>query len=203
MSTLVERFEAELKQIKHPVIKEFAVYVLGKAPQYLPLVPSSSTAKYHPPQSNVEPGGLLNHMAATVEFGLTFGRAFDLHADEQDAVTAACLLHDMLKYSDFERGVEVKQKYTTKTHDYDSAIFVHKAAKMWKEETGKDVPLLSVITGAIAWHMGRWTIRKNPAHTIKKFPEDYSKAEIVVHLADMAAANKNVHMLNVDVSLVG
>lgn len=195
---ILETFQAELNQIENKGIREFTEYVLQSAPQYFSLVPSSSTKKYHPPQSNQEPGGLHNHLRATVEFGATLCRAFNLEKDMKDAVLAACLLHDVVKYSDYEQGIEIKQRYTTKTHDYDGAMYVYKAAGKYKDETGKDVPLIQTITAAIAWHMGRWTVRKNPAHVVKRFPEDYDTPELIVHLADMCSANKNVHMLNID-----
>ena len=200
---IIGLIEAELKQIKNVTIQEFVAFTMQKAPAYLALVPSSSTAKYHPPQSNKEPGGLINHLRGTVVFGLRFSRAWGLSDDEQDAVVAACLMHDILKYSNFEKGVEIKQRYTTKTHDYDSALFVHKAALEFKAKTGEDVPLLSAITGAIAWHMGQWTKRANPQHAVKKFPEDYTPVELIVHLADMASSEPSVHILTLDESLVG
>lgn len=201
---IIDLIEAELKQIKNVTIQEFVAFTMKKAPAYLTQVPSSSTSKYHPEQSNREPGGLINHLRSTVVFGLRLGRAFSLSDDEQDAVVAACLMHDILKYSNFEKGVEIKQRHTTKTHDYDSALFVHKAALEFKAQTGEEVPMLSTITGAIAWHMGQWTKRANPAHAVKKFPEDYTWPEIIVHLADMASSDPSVHITTLDGSaLVG
>lgn len=190
--------EEELKQIKNPLIQEFVAYTLMKAPAYLTQVPSSSTGKYHPPQSRLEPYGLINHLRSTVSFGVRIGRAYGFENDDMDAIIAACLLHDILKYSDFEKGVEVKQKWTTKFHDWDSALFVHKVAQAFKEEKGEEVPMLSAITGGIAYHMGRWTARKNPAQKTKVFPDEYTPYEIVVHLADMCSSLPEVHMLNIE-----
>jgi len=195
---IIELVEAELKQIKNPLIQDFVAYTLMKAPAYLTQVASSSTSKYHPAQSNLEPYGLINHLRSTVSFGMRFGRAYGFEKDDMDAVIAACLLHDILKYSDYEKGVEVKQKFTGKFHDWDSALFVHKAAQEFKEEKGEEVPMLSAITGAIAHHMGIWTARRSPANRIKKFPDEYTPYEIVVHLADMASSNPDVHMLNIE-----
>ena len=195
---IIELVEAELLQIKNPLIQDFVAYTLERAPKYLTQVASSSTGKYHPAQSRLQPLGLINHMRSTVAFGVRLGRAYGFENDDMDAVIAACLLHDILKYSDFEKGVEVKQQHTTKFHDVCSAFFVHKAAQAFKEEKGEEVPMLSVITGSIAWHMGRWSIRKNPAHAVKKFPEEYTPHEIVVHLADMASSLPEVHMLNIE-----
>ena len=194
---IIELVEAELKQIKNPLIQDFVAYTLMKAPAYLTQVASSSTGKYHPPQSRLEPYGLLNHLRSTVSFGMTIGRAYGLENDDMDVVIAACLLHDILKYSDYETGVDVKQRHTGKHHDWSSALFVHKAALEFTAEKGEEVPMLSAITGGIAHHMGRWTTRKSPTNRIKKFPEEYTTYEIVVHLADMCSANPNVHMLNI------
>lgn len=195
---IIELVEAELKQIKNPLIQDFVAYTLMKAPAYLTQVASSSTGKYHPPQSRLQPLGLINHMRSTVAFGVRIGRAYGFENDDMDAVIAACLLHDILKYSDYEKGVEVQQKHTTKFHDRDGALFVYKAAQEFKEEKGEEVPMLAVITGSIAQHMGRWTVRKNPAHAVKKFPEEYTPYEIIVHLADMCSSLPEVHMLNIE-----
>ena len=199
----VELLEAELALIVNPTLREFATFTLERAPAYFTEVASSSTGKYHPEQSNRVPGGLINHTRATVVFALRLCRAYDVAGDEQDAVVVACLLHDLLKYSDVTKGAEVKQKHTTKTHDYDCALFVHKRAGDFTAATGKDVPQLSSVLGAIAWHMGRWTIRANPTHSLKKFPEEYTTHEIIVHLADMCSSEPAVSLPILDASLVG
>jgi HD superfamily phosphohydrolase YqeK len=195
---MIDFFKQEIDLIENVVIQNFTRYALERAPQYLALVPSSSTKKYHPPQSNEEPGGLLNHLKTTVSFGVMGCRMYNLDKDTKDAVIAACLLHDIVKYSDYEKGIEIKQKYTTKTHDYDGAMFLYKLAGKFKEETGQEVPLIDTILGAVAWHMGRWTVRKNPAHVVKRFPEDYEPHEIIVHFADMCAAHPDFHNLRLE-----
>lgn len=188
---MIDLFEQELAMIKNQEIKDFTCLVLEKAPPYFWEVPSSSTGKYHPPQSN-GPGGLVRHTRAVAFLGDALCNIYDIVGDERDAVIAACLLHDVVKY-----GME-KSKWTTKTHDYDGALYIHMLAK----QTGKDVPMLSTITGAVAWHMGRWTERKN-GHPLKKFPEDFSRAEELVHVADCLSSRKQMHLLHLEESFIG
>lgn len=54
----MQRLQPELDQIRDEQIMTFTRYVLEKAPTYFWTVPSSSSGKYHPPQSNGE-GGLF------------------------------------------------------------------------------------------------------------------------------------------------
>lgn len=203
MIEAVQALEKELNMIKNPTIREFTTFILTEAPAYLTEVPSSSSGKYHPPQSRVEPGGLISHLRATVVFANRLCRAYSIEKDDLDAVISACLLHDILKYSDFEKGPHVKLKHTTKYHDYDSALFVHLAATRYLTQSGTEVPWLKDITGCIAWHMGQWTKRKNPAHKVKKFPEEYSLLETIVHLADMCSSEPDVHLISLESSFVG
>ena len=143
-------------------------------------MPSSSTGKYHNKQSNGE-GGLLRHSKAVVYFASILCRAYGIEGKQKDIVTSACILHDIVKY-----GL-VMQKYTTKTHDKEGADFILNLGKDFKELPYDD--LLAICCG-VAYHMGQWTTHPKK----KRFPEDYTNTEVIVHLADMCSAGKEVSL---------
>ena len=104
----------------------------------------------------------------------------------KDCVLSACILHDIVKYG------EIKQPYTTKNHDHEGALFV----KRHGEAFGLDPETLTIITSCIAWHMGRWTDMTGRTKS-KAFPDEYSPAQMVTHLADVISAQKNVSLSHI------
>jgi len=175
----------ELCLIRDRAVREFTEHCLAEAPEYFWTVPSSSSGKYHPEQSNGE-GGLVRHTRAVVYFAIKLCDVFSATRLETDCVIAASILHDVLKY-----GLP-KQDHTTKNHDYEGAVWVreHGIAQ------GLDKRLLDLITGSIAWHMGRWTDLTG-RDVERKFPEEYGYIHLVVHLADVIAAQKNVRLSHI------
>lgn len=183
--TEIKRLQPELALIVDKKIKAFAEHVLTQAPAYFWTAPSSSTGKYHPPQSNGE-GGLVRHTKAVVYIAEKLCDVYRVTGMRRDCVVAACILHDVLKY-----GRE-KQTHTTKNHDYQGALFVHGLGVKFNVEN----EALSYITCCIAWHMGRWTDMTGRKVT-KAFPDGYLVEELIVHLADVMAAQKNVSLSHV------
>lgn len=182
----MQRLQPELDQISDKQIRDFTQYLLEKAPDYFWVVPSSSGGKYHPPQSNGE-GGLVRHTKAAVYFATKLCDVFSLTGLMKDQVICACILHDIVKYG------EIKQPFTTKTHDYEGALFVKKHG----ESFGLDSASLTTITSCIAWHMGKWT--DMTGRTVSKsFPEGFSPAQMVTHLADVISAQKNVNLSHIE-----
>jgi hypothetical protein len=181
----MKRLQTELNTIFDKRIRSFTEYVLIKAPAYFWTVPSSSTGKYHPEQSNGD-GGLVRHTQAVVYLALKLCDVFSITGREKDCVVSACILHDVLKYG------EVKGEHTTKDHDYQGALFVFKCG----QDFCLDIEMLKTITGCISWHMGRWTEMSCRIVT-QDFPLQYSRAQMVVHLADVISAQKNVRLTHI------
>jgi putative nucleotidyltransferase with HDIG domain len=181
----MQRLQPELNQIADKQIKAFTEHVLGKAPEYFWQVPSSSSGKYHPEQSNGE-GGLIRHTRATVYFAVKLCDVYSVTGTMKDCVISACILHDIVKYG------EPKQSHTTKNHDYEGALFVKKHG----EEFGLNTDALTTITSCIAWHMGRWTDMSG-RNKSKVFPGEYSTEQMITHLADVISAQKNVSLCHV------
>ncbi len=178
----MQRLRPELDLIVDSKIREFTEHVLKQAPEYFWTVPSSSSGKYHPEQSNGE-GGLVRHTRAAVYFAVKLCDVFNATGIMKDCIISACILHDIVKYG------EVKQTYTTKNHDHEGALFV----KRHGEEFELDAEVLKTITSSIAWHMGRWT--DMTGRTVAKvFPGGYDTAQMITHLADVISAQKNVSL---------
>lgn len=176
----------EVSLIQDEGIRSFTQYVLDRAPNYFWTVPSSSTGKYHPRQSNGI-GGLIRHVRSMVYFAGILCRAYSVEGKEKDIVISACILHDLLKYGD------PMQKHTTKTHDKEGADYVFKLGVSYCTEVEQPVVTKQTVLDickAIAYHMGQWTSDNRK----KMFPEEYTRTELIVHLADMVSAGNQVNL---------
>jgi hypothetical protein len=182
----LEILQSELEQIVDAKVRAFTLHVLTNAPLYFWEVPSSSTGKYHPVQSQGT-GGLVRHSQMVVYFATKLCDVYQVEGVTKDCVLSACLLHDLLKY-----GLP-KKEFTTKKHDYEGALFVNQLGT----DFGLDRRSLTLICDCIAWHMGRWTVMTGRTRT-RVFPTDYTPPLLVVHLADVMAAQKQVHLNCVD-----
>jgi putative nucleotidyltransferase with HDIG domain len=181
----MQRLQQELNQIADNKIRDFTQHVLKSAPEYFWTVPSSSSGKYHPEQSNGE-GGLVRHTRAVVYFAVKLCDVYSVIGTEKDCIISACILHDIVKYG------EVKLPHTTKNHDYEGAMFVKKLGEAYD----LDREALLIIVGCVAWHMGRWTDMTG-RNRAQKFPEDYTKPQMITHLADVISAQKNVALSHI------
>lgn len=181
----MQRLQAELEQITDKRIRDFTEYALRQAPEYFWSVPSSSSGKYHPEQSNGE-GGLVRHTRAVVYFAVKLCDVFSITGVEKDCIISACILHDIVKYG------EVKKDHTTKNHDYEGAMFVKRIGDAF----GLDRDHLDIIAGSVAWHMGKWTDMTGRKRA-QRFPDDYTVPQMVTHLADVISAQKNVSLTHI------
>ena len=179
----VDEFNAELNFIENQAIKDFTRYCLSNAPTYFFELPASSTGKYHPPDSNGV-GGLVRHTRATAYVVKELSPAFELNSFETDAAVSAAILHDLCKYG--MPGGE----HTTSDHDVTASIYVKKLSQRFTSG-GTEVPMLNEICLAIAYHFGNYTTQVD-SRPFKQFPEQYSKIEQIVHIADMVASRKEV-----------
>lgn len=184
-------FAEELSWITDVTIKEFTEFCLESAPDYFWEVPSASTGKHHPSWANGH-GGLVRHTKATAYIAKELTRAYDLNETETAAAISAALLHDIAKYG-LPGG-----KYTVNDHDRVGANYIVLLAKKF----GKSVPMLKELCSAIALHYGVWTKRPEGI-AIKKFPEEYTRIEQLVHVADMVTSRKEVRFTFLEANLVG
>lgn len=178
--TVREQLNTEISLISNVKLREFVFFVLGKLPNSFFEKPASSSGKYHPPQSNMY-SGLLNHSRMVVYLAKKLCEPFNLQQKDVDIVIAAAVLHDGLKY-----GL-IEQKHTTQTHAIDMAKFIKILGKSFPEISDE----ISVLSDAVLFHMGRWSIEHKEMPR-KKFPEEYSTVERIVHLADVVSTMPNI-----------
>lgn len=137
------------------------------------MVPTSSSGKYHPPESNITPMGLMVHniKACTIAKGLFsfFGITEQI---EKDIIIGAMLLHDSYKggWTDHWNGM-------VDEHGYIAASYL---AGLELEPEYIKRKLLS----AIRTHMSRWG-RPFSVVTEFLFPD---KINLIVALSDMIAS---------------
>lgn len=184
----MNRFEDELNLIKSPFIKDFTVFVLGKIDDTVWEKPSSSTGKYHPPQS-LGFEGLLRHTKAVCTIAKKLCDVYDLNETECDVVFSACILHDCLKY-----GLPTGSN-TDKNHAEIAAKFIEILSRN-KPNTQEESEQISAIVQAVKKHYGKWT-----TYTTLDFPEDFGKIEQVVHLADVVSAIREISFSHLEESI--
>ena len=164
-------------------------YLITFTPDYFWSIGASSTGRYHPAFSQNE-GGLVRHTKAVVMFAnelLRMAPYCELTVDEQDAIIAACIIHDTCKYGALDYD---KSEY--KNH----AFAASEAFKNYYEQYGKDYEVskevISNICHAVCTHMGHWAER----------PEERPSTIIdqCVHEADYIASRNFISIPNVEES---
>ena len=176
-------FKEELSLIKDEHVREFVTKVLDYVPDYNFTCASSSSGKYHPPEDRGRYGNFY-HTKKVVKWAHIFSRVYDLRDLDYDIVVAAALLHDMAK-----RGIgETPSKHTLPDHP---SLMLDPMADVFREYGKLDSKIFSRISRCVVYHYGRWTKRG-----YKKNVEDFDVLELLVHLADMAAAH--MHKVTLD-----
>jgi len=186
MTSIAETFfSQELGEMTDDSIRNFSTYVLDNAPKYFVLISASSTGKFHPRQSNQKPGGLVNHTRAVVYFIGILCRGYSIEGKAKDKIVASGCFHDIIKHS------QPMQKYSTSYHPKEGADFVYSLYKKYTADGGVVAEEDVVdICRAICHHSGKWTEEKYR----KKFPEEYTTPELILHLADLISAGKEVNL---------
>lgn len=170
---------AEIETIQDESLRLFVTKTILKAPEKYWLIPASSSGKYHPAQSLGE-GGLLRHILAALYFGREFCHAYSATEAEIDYVQAALILHDV-------------GKAIAEPHDI---VWATELRSMAKESFDTDA--VRVVIQAVRNHMGVWSTGSMQCQLDergpKRFPEDFSRVDQIVHLADFAASRKRVDL---------
>jgi HD superfamily phosphodiesterase len=129
-----------------------------------------------------------------VYFTYTLCRAYNIEGIEKDKIIAAAIFHDIVKYA------QPMQKHTTKTHDADGANFVYSLGKLYESEGNTiDQATVKSICKTMSHHMGRWQV----GDKAKRFPEEFTTPEIILHLSDMCSASKEVNLEFLQQNLIG
>lgn len=179
MLTEKEQLLEEISTITNDELKMFVNRAISKAPETFWTIPASSTGKHHPEQSNGE-GGLVRHILAGLYFIREICIPYAATAEEKDACIAAMILHDV-------------GKAIAEPHD-----IVWSTQLRWLAGACTEESLISKAIDGVRWHMGPWSTGATMCHYAERgpkvFPQDFSRIEQIVHLADYAASRKRVNM---------
>lgn len=166
-----------VESIESADIKKFVYEGFNMISEDFWMVPTSSSGRYHPPESNITPMGLMVHnvKSCTIAKGLFsfFGVTEQV---EKDIIIAAILLHDSYKggWSNDWDGMIPE-------HGYIAASYL---AKIELEPEYIKKKILS----CIETHMSRWA---RPFASVTKFvfPD---RLNLIVALSDMIASRRDI-----------
>lgn len=174
-------FNEMVEQITNETWKAGCKAMITKLPNYFWVVAASSSGKYHP-TCDLGAGGLVRHsvMVATTALDLVTAEIFvEDNVINKDMALIAGLFHDCLKQGTDCNG------HTVFNHPILAADFMAEELKNYIEE-----PYLSIITGAVRTHMGKWTTSKyDPDIMLEKPSTAFQK---LVHTADLMASKKYI-----------
>ncbi|MCK4818601.1 HD domain-containing protein [bacterium] len=138
--------------------------------------PTSSSGRYHPPESNIEPAGLLAHIVKALEVADGLFSYYGVKSEiDKDIVNAALLLHDSYKGGPTEKWSSMDPAHG-------------KFAKQFFKDIELDEYIKSIILDCIETHMSRW------ARPLKSSMAGYTptKLQRIVSLSDFIASRKKI-----------
>ena len=174
-----DKFKVELSYIKDERIRNSLVTMINKLPDYLFIVPASSTGKYHP-NFSLGDGGLLRHTKAAVRIAkelLDNPSLNNFNDHEKDLIIYSLTLHDGLK-----SGLK-KSEYTLFEHP----ILMSNYIKDNMDELELEDDEIELVCRCIETHMGPWT-KNYKGEEILEAPKD--KYQRFVHMCDYLASRK-------------
>ena len=168
----------EINSIVNEELRNFVHLAVKKIPEKFYEIAASSTGKHHPEQSQGT-GGLVRHVLAGLYFIRELCIPYGATEQEQDCCIAAMILHDV-------------GKAIAEPHD-----IVWTTELRWLAGKHSGWMVMEAING-VRWHMGPWSTGSTMCHNDEKgtkvFPNDFSRIEQIVHLADYAASRKRVNL---------
>lgn len=188
-----DAFSTELNYINDDKIRDSAVYLLEKLPDYFYTMPASTSGMHHPSFSLGE-GGLVRHTKAAVRIAVELFKnsafnTFELGEKTQDLIIVALLLHD-----GFKQGY-VADGHTAYDHPLIASHFVL--------ENITNLPMnkydVLQISRMIASHMGPWNVDKTGKIVL---PIPKNDDEKFVHLCDYLASRNLLNITFVDNEIV-
>lgn len=190
-------FAKEVNYIKNEHIKNMVIQTLNAAPEWLQVIPASSSGKYHP-EYGLGEGGLVRHIKAAVDIAHSLTRTgilntlpYNLQNIDvnyyEDVIYAALILHDCCKADD------TPQHQTIFEHPVIAANLFLKIATDYLNDN-PDFENIEIvkrcifrISDAISCHMGQWNTSK---YNDKVLPTPHDGISWFVHLCDYLASRK-------------
>ena len=183
MGELVEKL---IEELSHENMKSLVREVAEKVDLEETLcMPSSSSGKYHSGLTNGE-NGLFNHTMIGVLAAKRMARAYALDNHDAEVLTAAMILHDMLKYRLWNtetRSLCEFEEHTLKDHADDASRFLQDVVAH-DYKTVRDSTYILIMARIVGEHMGRWSKGADDW-----YGWDESRLSRIAHLADMVASD--------------
>ena len=173
---VVKDFFKRIEKIKTTEIRKFVYEALGKVSDDFWSAPTSSSGRYHPPESNIKPAGLLAHIVKALEIADGLFSYFGVtNQIDKDIVNAALLLHDCYK-----GGPTKKWESMDPAHG--------QIATQFFKDIELDEYIKSKILLCIRTHMNRFS---RPFSSIMEFimPD---KLQMIVSQSDFIASRKKI-----------
>ena len=176
-TTVLDDFFKLADSIKTPEIKKFVYEGFNMIADDFWLVPTSSSGRYHPPESNITPMGLMVHNIKVCAISKKLMRFFGVTEQiEKDIIIGAILLHDS-----FKGGWNKDWNAMVKEHGYIAVSYL--AELELEPEYIKSKLLLCIET-----HMSRWA-RPFSSVTSFLFP---NVMQLIVALSDMISSSSDI-----------
>lgn len=177
----IATFKQELSMISSHTVKQFAKECIASSPDYFfTACPSSSSGKYHP-KDELDGNGCVIHTKRVCRMIPEIAAAYDIMGSA-DLMLCAGILHDSVKQGEAHSG------HTVRNHPIlaaDRMAEIYKSRNDW----GFDRIAAKVIYMCIRFHMGKWGTGKSA-----KPLSDFSREEMTIHLADVAASRHFVRV---------
>ena len=178
-SEKVRLFKSELRMIRDPEIKKFVKKVFEYIPEHGFTTAASTSGKYHPKDERGHLGNVA-HSKKVVIWANIYAEAFEITDRLRlDILTASSILHDLGR-----RGLGKKASpHTLREH---ASIMTGPLEKA-QAEIKLDIRVFNSIKDCVRYHNGKWTEKE-----IRKSISEYTRLELIVHLADMAASKMHL-----------
>jgi len=178
-SEKLKLFKAELKMINSDEIRNFVKTVFEFIPEHGFTTPASTSGKHHPKDERGHLGNVA-HSKKVVRWAHIYAEAFSASDSLRlDILTASCVLHDLGR-----RGLgKTASPHTLREH---ASILTGPLEKA-QEKIKLDIRVFNSIKDCVRYHNGKWTEKE-----IRKPLSEYTRLELIVHLADMAASRMHL-----------
>ena len=175
--TIIEDLRKCVLRIEDEKIREFVDHALDDIPPMWWEIPSSPSMRYHPPENNLRPLGLVVHTIKAFHVAqelYTFYGITDDH--EKDIIRASVILHDIMKCEPNWNGTTVPD------HGLLAANWLR-----YREFDGLQ-STKDKILNCVALHNSRWTY---PARELARATTP-TKLERIVQMSDFIASRKTL-----------
>ena len=175
--TIIGDLKKCVNAIKDLEIREFVDFALDDISPMWWEIPSSPSLRYHPPENNLRPLGLVVHTIKAFHVAQELYNFYGITDElEKDIIRSSVILHDIMKCHPNWEGTTVPD------HSLLAANWLRA-----REFNGSDYTKQQILD-CVALHNSRWTY---PARELAKATTP-TKLERIVQMADYIASRKSL-----------